>query len=256
MKRTDRVGEQSINKLGESMSIIAYRGALDIDIQFKDGGIVSNTRYSDFLKGSIKNPYYKSVFGVGYIANGRYTSRVNGKKTKYYTFWKGIIERCYNKSYQTKRPTYKGCTVCEEWHNFQNFGRWYDENYYEIEDKKMCLDKDILKKGNKIYSPETCVIVPDDINLLFIKNNANRGDLPIGVIQYKASKKYLAQCGISKNTHHRNKYLGLFTNIEDAFIAYKNFKEYFIKKIADEYKNVIPEILYEAMYKYIVEITD
>ena len=116
----------------------------------------------------------------------------------------------------------------------------------------MTLDKDILIKGNKIYSPNTCIFVPQSINTLFIKSDKSRGNLPIGVYYKKQNKKYIAQCKIN----NEKKYLGSFDTSEEAFQAYKQFKEHYIKQIADEYIELIPQELYDAMYNYEVEYED
>lgn len=159
-----------------------------------------------------------------------------------------MIKRCYDiKSKDYYQYGGKGCIVCGEWHNFQNFAKWYDDNYYTIEGKNMNLDKDILIKNNKIYSPNSCIIVPDDINKLFTKNNKNRGNLPIGVT--KKGDKYIVNL-------HSVKYSKSFDTPEEAFYSYKQIKEKYIKQIADEYKDRIPKKLYDAMYKWEVEITD
>ena len=120
----------------------------------------------------------------------------------------------------------------------------------------MALDKDVLVKGNKTYSPNTCVFVPQNINVLFTKCNKARGKYPIGVSFYKDRNKYQAHCKIFSNGKSKQKNLGYYNNIDDAFYAYKQFKEDYIKQVADEYKDNIPNKLYEAMYNYKVEITD
>ena len=167
-----------------------------------------------------------------------------------------MLKRCYSGEYQKKEPTYKDCTVCKEWLNYSNFKKWYDDNYYEIDGEQMALDKDILVKGNKIYSPETCVFVPQNINNLFIKSNKIRGKYPIGVTFNKNKNKYQAYCSMLINGKSQQKTLGYYNNIEEAFNAYKQFKEADIKQMADYYKENIPDKLYEAMYNYKVEITD
>ena len=167
-----------------------------------------------------------------------------------------MLKRCYSDECQKKHPTYKDCTVCEEWHNYSDFKEWFDNNYYEIEGERMALDKDILVKGNKIYSPNTCVFVPQNINTLFIKSNKTRGKYPIGVYFRKDKNKYQAQCRIVYNGKTQQEFLGLYNTIEDAFKVYKQFKENCIKQVADEYKDKIPNNLYKAMYNYKVEITD
>lgn len=177
---------------------------------------------------------------------------VKRKKDKYYNKWLAMIKRCCDSNFKIKYPTYKECKVCEEWLEYSNFKKWHDENYYEIEDEKTHLDKDILIKGNKVYSPKTCVFVPQRINTLFTKSNKRRSNLPIGV--KKDKNAYVAQCSIGGNKN--KKYLGRFETSEEAFNSYKQFKEQYIKEIADEYNGRIPQILYDAMYKYEVEITD
>lgn len=208
----------------------------------------------------MKHPYDKSVYGVGYIGEGRYKARDNlCKQTIQYYYWSHMMTRCYNEKYLKTGPTYEKCEVCKEWHNFQNFAKWFDENYYDIGDGRIQLDKDILIKRNKIYSPETCVFVPNRINTLFVKRQNYRGKYPIGVSYYKRGKiNFLSQCYIfdreqNKSTH---KNLGYFNTPEEAFYAYKEFKEEYIKQVADEYKDKIPKKLYDAMYRYKVDIND
>ena len=204
-----------------------------------------NNAYNNFKNGEIKCPYERRVHGEGYLGVGEHKAVSNGKKTKVYKAWNSMIERCYDKRVHAKNPTYTDCEVCEEWKNFQNFAEWFEQNYYEIEEERMHLDKDILCKGNKIYAPDKCVFVPQRINSLFIKCDATRGSFPIGVSYYKASGKYVAQCQVE----NRPKNLGHFNTPEEAFLAYKTFKEAYIKQVADEYKDKIPKELYDAMYR-------
>ena len=247
-----RVGEISTSNEGYTMLLIKYNNSLDVIIEFQDKYKAKlKCRYSHFKDGSVKNPYHKSVFNKGYIGVGDYT-----KKTHkiIYSTWKNMLKRCYSKEFHNEEPTYKDCIVCEEWHNFQNFAKWYKENYYEIEGQKMCLDKDILFKGNKIYSPQTCMFVPKLINNLFTKSDNTRGEYPIGISYHKKYNNLQVRCSIINNSI----YLGRFPIDKpfEAFTIYKNFKEKYIKQIADEYKDLIPTELYEAMYRYEVEIDD
>jgi hypothetical protein len=195
--------------------------------------------------------YIPTVHRVGYIGEGKYKVSIHGKHTPEYDRWKGILRRCYSEKERFKNLTYIDCIVDEQWLNFQNFAQWWHENYYEIEGQQMQVDKDILHKGNKVYSPETCVFVPQDINILFTKRHRT---LPTGVQYDKKRNKYRAFCGIN------NKLIAIgnnFETIEDAFyLGYKPFKEQYIKNMADEYKDRIPIKLYNAMYNYQVEIDD
>lgn len=113
--------------------------------------------------GQIKNPYHRTVYGVGYYGVGKYTARINNQKTEEYVKWFSMFNRCYNKKYQKKQPTYIGCSVSEEFCNFQNFAEWYLNVKYES-NYPLELDKDFLYEGNKIYSPSRCCLLPKEIN--------------------------------------------------------------------------------------------
>lgn len=259
-KFIDRTGEENRNNFGSEMIITRYKANKDIDVYFPEyDWTFKNTRYDNFKNGTISCPYEPTIYGMGYIGEGKYkTVDENGKKTKCYSTWHSMLQRCYDEKYHEKYSTYKGCEVNNELLCFQNFGEWFEDNYYEIENERMCLDKDILHKGNKIYSPENCVFVPHNINLLFIKNDKYRGEYPIGVSYCKTSGKFEVNCSIYdyKGRKAKSKHLGYYETPEQAFNSYKEFKESYIKQIANYYKNSIPEKLYDAMYKYEVEITD
>ena len=168
-----------------------------------------------------------------------------------------MLRRCYSEDYKNKKPTYIGCEVYNEWLNFQNFAKWFEENYYEIEGETIALDKDILVKNNKIYSPNTCVFVPERINTLFTKADKSRGKLPIGIVEDNRTHHFRARCStLDENGKIKRVELGSYKTHEEAFIHYKQFKENYIKQVADEYKPYIPKELYEAMYRWEVDIDD
>ena len=247
----DRTGETNINNQGIKMTIIKYNGIKEVEVEFEDR-VKRKCEYKIFKSGQLTNPNYKSVYSIGYLGEGVHKTKINNKASKTYVVWQHMLQRCYDKEFQKTNTTYKGCSVCEEWHNFQNFAEWFNKNYYTIGDEVIALDKDILIKDNKLYSPETCVFVPQRINSLFVKCNKIRGYLPIGVIYREKSKKYEARCSANKFLKH----IGYYNTSKEAFNAYKQFKENYIKQVADEYKNDIPKKLYKAMYNYEVEITD
>lgn len=251
----DRTGQISHNIYGSKMTIIKYANAHDIFVEFENGYIV-HTSYNNFKIGSVRNPYDKSVFGVGYLGEGKYEASINNKATKAYDVWMVMIRSCYNSKTLNKIPSYIGCSVCEEWHNFQNFAEWYEKNYYEIDGEKMCLDKDVLVKGNKVYSPKTCIFVPKTINMLFTKRQNHRGQYPIGVKKEGSRYRVDMNCYDFNNKKTFKKYIGHYKTIEESFNIYKKEKEDYIKTFADYYKKNIPNKLYKKMYKYKVEITD
>lgn len=252
IKIDDRNGEIALSNEGLKMLIKEYRKYSDVDIEFENGYFVKNQTYGNFQKGNIKNPYHPSVCGVGYIGEGKYRVWKFGKNTIQYNMWRSMLCRCYDEKIHKNRLTYLDCKVCEEWYNFQIFSEWFDNNYYEIENEKMALDKDILIKWNKVYSPKTCVFVPETINVLFTKRQNYRGDYPIGVSFDGKTNKFKSK--VSEYGKIIN--LGYFDTTKEAFEKYKREKEKHIKEVADEYKFKIPQKLYDALYKYEVEITD
>lgn len=234
------------------MKIVTYRNKRDIDVQFDNGYIAQHRRYDDFKKGAIKNLMFPSVCGIGYIGGQKYKISNNGKLTMEYDKWYRMLRSCYSEKEKNRFPTYEKCSVCDEWLNFQNFAEWLEQNYYQIPNEVMCLDKDILFKGNKLYAPSRCCIVPDNINILFTKSDSARGEYPIGVSWHKSHGCFIAQM----NKEGRVLHLGEFDNPIDAFNIYKIEKEKEIKRQANKYKGYLPTNVYKALMKYEVEIDD
>ena len=256
-RKIDRTGEERLNNFGSKMIIKEYRKAIDIDVYFPEyDWTFEHVEYKSFKKGNIKCSYEPRVYGKGYLGEGKYKTKENGKHTDKYIIWHGMLMRCYDPKYQEKYPTYKGCEVEEHLLNFQHMGEWLDKNYYEVPGERMHLDKDILCKGNKLYSRETCIFVPERINTLFTKCDENRGENPIGITP-RQSGNYQVKCC---NGYGKQIYLGTYSTEDEAFQVYKNYKEKVIKEVIDSYEGKIPEPHYSrlkaAMYNYEVEIDD
>lgn len=176
---------------------------------------------------------------------------IHVRDLKSHHVWEGMIERCYFKP-RARNASYKDCSICEEWLIFSNFHKWfYDPQNGYIEGYD--IDKDLLIKGNRIYSPATCCFLPPEINKVFIKQKKANGNLPVGVRQIK-SGRFIAR--VSK--HGKLHRLGTFDTPEEAFNAYKTTKEQHIKELAELYfkEGKITEKVYQALIKYEVEITD
>lgn len=245
---TSKIGEVSYNFYGSKMTIIEFIDTKNITIEFENG-YITKTRYSEFKSGEIKNPYDKRVFNVGYHGIGEYKVSVKQKHTIQYHYWYDMLKRCYDIRYTDKHTTYKEVTVCDEWHNFQTFAKWFDKNYYTVLDQRMELDKDILNPNSKQYNPNNCCFVPKDINTLFVTPNAENKtrDLPLGVDKIGKTSYNARVSKRLKGTRETHKG---FSNYTDAFKKYKDVKESYIKEIANEYKQYIPKILYDALYRY------
>lgn len=249
-KPKNRVGEKYISNEGFDIEIIKYEGCDNCTILFNNEEVRENILYNSVKHGKVKNYIFPQIYGVGYLGRGLYNANHKIANKLLYTSWMSTLSRCYGEKSQEKQPTYKGVTVCEEWHNFQNYAKWYEENYNPEFMEGWELDKDVLIKGNKIYSPDTCCFIPKEINTLFTKRQNKRGNYPIGVI--KKLNRFQAIMAESNSTVN----LGSFKTSEEAFRAYKTAKEDYIKRVADKWKDLIDPRVYEAMYKYEVEITD
>lgn len=124
------------------------------------------------------------------------------------------MQRCYSEKWHINKPSYKGCSVTKEWHSFMEFKRWMELQDWEGRQ----LDKDLLIKGNLVYSPDTCVFVSSRANSFLLRCSDKIGDLPVGVYLHKESGKYRAQCSITEKA--QQKQLGCFDTIEEAENAY------------------------------------
>ena len=256
-KKIDRTGEEGYNSFGSKMIISEYRGCMDVDVYFPEyNWTFKHAQYTSFKNKSIKCLYEPRYFGKGYLGEGKYKMSENGKNIYKYDIWHDMLKRCYDPKFHERESTYKDCIVEDYLLNFQHMGEWIEDNYYEVPGEVMCLDKDILYKGNKIYSRDTCIFVPERINLLFVKSNKARGKDPIGVDQLP-SGNYKAYCN---DGYGKQIYLGTYPTKEEAFRVYKNYKENLIKRTIDSYEGKIPEPHYSrlktAMYNYEVEMDD
>lgn len=192
------------------------------------------------------------------IIQGIGTNDFNGKVTigrkniKEYRLWSAMLQRCYSPNFQIGRKHYSDCIVSENFKSYSYFYEWcqkqigFDQDDYH-------LDKDIMIKGNKLYSEDTCCFVPRDINVLFTNRKALRGKYLIGASLQKRTGRFQASC---KDGTGKLKYLGIFPTQEQAFEAYKAFKESIVKRLANEYKGLIDDRVYHALMNHTVEITD
>lgn len=251
------INEERLNQNGCSMKIVEYIDNRNIVVEFQDKYRARvKTSYGNFKNGIVRNPYYPTVCGVG-ISGNKYQIVKNKRPTKEYNAWLRMLNRCFDKTVKEKQPTYNNVTCCEEWLLFDNFYEWlhsqpnFDKWYHG---KRWAVDKDIFTKRNRIYSPEMCCLVPQNVNCLFLKREAERGDYPIGV-SYKDGG-FVASCH-NPFINDREE-LGSYSTPEKAFAIYKNHKEDIIKRVAKiEYNNGnITKECYEAMMEYEVEIDD
>lgn len=201
------------------------------------------------------NKSSKLVQGIG--TKGTEYPTWDGKKIlKEYAVWGSMLHRCTEKVWAT-RPSYIGTTCSDNFKSYSFFYEWCQTQvgFSEKDNhgKYWHLDKDLLVKGNKVYSENVCVFLPADINQLFTKRDRNRGDYPLGVSKHKRDKTYSATCNCGKDNQI---FLGNYSTPLEAFLAYKKAKEAYIKQVAEQYKDVIDPRAYKALLEYEVNIDD
>ncbi len=242
-KSINILGQKYTNKYGDIVEVIDYINANKVLVNFK-GIYKEYYELRNLRKGMFYIPYSKTYCNIGFLGVGEYNKSDNNSS---YVSWHSMITRCYSDNYHINKPTYIGCTVCEDWHNFQNYAKWYSENDFRNDDWQ--IDKDIRKLGNKVYNPNTCAFVPQEINTFFNINNKTRGILPLGVSMNQG--RYYSQCGIGIGMQ---KNLGRFDTKEEAFLAYKKCKEAYAKELAEKYKGKVHDEVYQTLINFTVNI--
>ena len=239
------------SKNSGDFKIVKYHDNRNVEIQFLKTGYETVATLVNIKSGGVKDRLSPSVYGVG-ILGTKYLSRINGVQTKEYELWNSVLTRCYSTTLKKKHPTYEGCVVSDNFKSYEYFYEWCNSQIgFAVEGFE--LDKDLLLKGNKVYSENTCVFIPSEINLLLIKREALRGEHLIGVSWCNTKKAFVAMVRKNKG---KQEFLGYFDTELEAFNAYKQAKESFVKEQANKWKGKIDDRAYEALMNYTVDITD
>ena len=233
----------STNNSGNCV-VVNYTNYDDVTVKFVETGYETKTRMGNLKLGKVKDYLHPSIYGKGILGEGFKQS-----ESQSYSFqlWKNMLKRCYSEVSFKKSPSYEQCLTSETFNDYQQFKTWCNSQL-GFGNTGWELDKDILVKGNKVYSEDTCCFVPKEINLLLVKHDKGRGDYLLGVDYHKNRKQFRARCS--------DKHLGWFNTEIEAFNAYKKAKESYIKELAEKWKDQIDPRVYEALMKYEVEITD
>ena len=244
------VGSTWEGKYG-NFSILEYVGKSNtlsitrakIKVKFEATGFVKWTDTKGVTGGTVKDPFFPNVMGIGYKGLAD-SSDSNGKVKSSYHRWYDMLDRCYTKEGLAYNPTYIDCYVCEEWLCYANYEKWFDFNY-----KEDCeVDKDFKVVGNKVYSPETCVFIPQRINCLIGKKKVKGKTLPTGVSYHTRDKVYNSKCWDGTRLVH----LGDFYCPDEAREAYIDYKTNLIRSIvivAYE-EGTINKTVYDNLYNW------
>ena len=227
---------------GYNVQVLDYKDKKNVLIRFENG-YETYVSMNNLKMGTIKNPYHPQRHG-GWFGVGPYGKRSH---LKIYHTWANMLGRTNDETREdnVRNHAYEKCTVCDEWRDYQIFATWFDQKLSQLNQELYSdyqLDKDILQQNmtNKIYSPQTCCVVPSRINLAM--SNADRervveSHLPIGVHKNNGPNgKYMVNISLGPENPHP--WLGVFETPEEAFIAYKIKKEEYIRELANKYYSI------------------
>ena len=227
--KEERLGEKFKTKTGE-LTIIDYICSDNVTIQFDDGTILENIKYRCIVRGEVRNMNFPTVKNIGFIGYGKYkTVDEEQKRSKEYSCWIKILKKCNKLD--------KSTTICNEWKNFQNFAKWFEDNYIE----GWCINNTIINKNNSEYSPKTCCFLPRDI-INFFTYIFKNSELPTGILK-TYNNKFQVRLFLTKNKKN-------FNTLEEALTAYYFDREQFRMKLIDKYKKEISIELYKKIINY------
>ena len=236
---------------GDPVEILENLGKGYKLIKFTNTGNIIKAHITNISTGEVRDRLKRDVRGVGFFGIGEYNC-----KHKSHQYWSNMFERCYNKVFQERQPTYVECVVADEWQNFQTFAKWFDDNFPTSGGVKYELDKDILVKGNKTYGPDFCCFVPKRVNQYLVSAKASRGVYPLGVSPAKQKPgKFEVRCADLSGVR---RFLGHVIDAIQGFYIYKEYKESKIKELAEECfkNNTISQKVYNALLNFKITIED
>ena len=244
LKKAEYEGKTFKTKHNDSVVVLEYISSVKIKVKLCSSGEVKLASAYQIRNGLITNiTTTPRVFLTDDV------SKTLRKRARHKH--RGMFDRCSSKDSATNYPTYVDCTISEGFKDLNFFYEWCLEQV-GFANNKWHLDKDILVKGNREYGDQTCCFVPEEINLMFVTQKSNRGVLPIGVSYCKPFNLYQAK--VRKN--NKTVDLGFYCTPEEAFYAYKQAKEDYIKEVANKWKDQIDTRVYEALMNWTIEITD
>ncbi len=238
-----QVGQVFKSSNGSIATIVEYLNNKNVTIEYPSG-YRQVVQLANLRRGAFKDTMAISVAEVGSLG----TEPFHYKDQSYIT-WCNMLRRVYKPKEGAEKEAYKDCSVTKDWLLLTNFRKWFNNQIYE---KGYQLDKDLLFKNNKIYAPETCIFLPQELNKFLLDRVRHRGSCPVGVSFKVRNDKWDAKISIESRTQH----LGLFNSPISAFYAYKEAKELEAKRLAHKWKEKVDSKVVKALLNFTVEITD
>lgn len=220
---SERLGEIHKNKQGFTVEIIEYFDSANCTVRFSDGKILKNVVYGNVKRGTVENPWFRKNRNGGYVGVGKYKSTTH---MSIYQIWDRMTKN-------------HNINLCKEWRNFQNFAKWYEDNYTT----GFNFDKTMLS-DNCEYSPKTCCFVPKEFSNITKEFKNKKQGISIGVRKQKSS--YMA---VFKVNGVATYFTGYKTD-EDAHSKYIEIRQQSIKDSAEKWKDKISKEVYETLINH------
>lgn len=238
-----KVGDLVTSERGHTAIVVEYKNNREVTIEYPSGQKEVHQNVA-LVRGKFKDKGQPTYLGVGILGY----DHTNSREQSYIT-WSNMLNRVYAPRSGKEEIYYGGCSVAEEWLYLQTFKKWFGSQAY-------CngyhLDKDLLNKGNKVYGPEFCVLLPQEVNKFLSKARRNRGKWPLGVSYMGCCGKWRSEISVGGKKVH----LGLFKSVEEAFAAYKIAKESEAKRLAAFWQSRVDPRAIEALNRFEVQIDD
>lgn len=254
-----KVGDTFQSTSCNTFTIIGVKNQENITIKFNDVQGYQVVPSSQTIRnGRVKNPYFPRLFNKGYFGVGLYKARivsssVNSKSTDEYRAWVNMLSRCYDPNYITTKAghgCYSGVKVIDEWLNFQVFAEWYcvklAESQLKSPETKFVLDKDLLSPDVKIYSPETCCLIPEQLNIALVNRLSLNKTRKLSVMRKCKNGTYSVTISLNKKL---TTFSGYKTE-KECFDLYLSNKEKELNNSIEKYKSSLDEKVYLALVEY------
>jgi hypothetical protein len=242
MKKHKYIGYKGVSRNYGNFEVVSYQGKGRYRVVFPLTGHSMDVIPKHIKSGTIKDPLYPSVLGVGCIGIGVYSCSGEGRcNTAEYEVWRGVLRRCHDKTTKSYRIYgARGVTIQKDWYNFQNFAEWYTKQISY--NKGWALDKDLVDYKALEYNENTCTLVPPAINSLFTGG--------FKTIVPKRKDKYLVQLQKGEkctNGNKRQSFFGYYTNKQEALDVYFKHKIAHVKQVASTYKEDLDARVYNNL---------
>lgn len=239
--------------LNGKLEVVEYISSDKVRVKFLATGFETTAEACQLKRGTVKDLLLPRVAGVGFTGVGPHVGYDEGHSASWaYLKWIGMLKRCYTPDNEVVAGIYGDVTVCSDWHNFQVFAEWAKAQV-GYGNERWAIEKDLLIKGNKVYSPDACCFLPQELNNQLLKATKVRGKYPIGVSLNTPNGRFVAHLSGNDGV---SSHLGMFDTAYDAFLCYKEAKEKRLKTLANKWRDQIDPRAYEALMNYTVEITD